>query len=139
MVILRDLDDEIGGSSSFPPFGSELERQIRSHFTREDGSFNEEGYFSELLGFILSDSDSSDNDCVIIPCSSFTGKELILFLPKSGDEMFVHSKFTSEEIVQVLRNAVSFSESGDETNVVVEPVGVEELVIVVNSRAPIIL
>ena len=84
MVILRDLDNDEERSPPRPLIiGSPLERQVREHFTRPDGSFDYSGYFSEILGESFnvegdsSDSDSSSgnsSDCVIISPSSFTGK-----------------------------------------------------------------
>ncbi|KAK2382244.1 hypothetical protein QL285_069792 [Trifolium repens] len=88
MAILRDLSDvNEGDFPQTPLVGTPLERQIRAHFTRADGSLNYSGFFSELLGVPISssefDSGSSDNnssssgassDCVIISPSSFTGK-----------------------------------------------------------------
>ena len=45
MVILRDFSD-VGERDPSRPLiiGSPLERQIRKHFTRPDGSFNYSGY-----------------------------------------------------------------------------------------------
>jgi hypothetical protein len=71
MVILREL----GESSRFPPLYSDLERQIRSHFTRADDSLDKKGFYSEIFGSGFSDSSlerDSDSDCLIIPRSSFT-------------------------------------------------------------------
>jgi hypothetical protein len=82
MAILRDLSDVSEGDfSRAPPVGTPLQRQIRAHYTRADGSLNYSGYFSELLGVSVSlsdfDSTSGDDngssgsgnssDCVIIP------------------------------------------------------------------------
>ncbi|WJX58400.1 hypothetical protein P8452_43861 [Trifolium repens] len=86
MVILRDLDNDDERSPPRPLIiGSPLERQVREHFTRPDGSFDYSGYFSEVLGESFNvEGDSSDSasdsssgnssDCVIISPSSFTGK-----------------------------------------------------------------
>ncbi|WJX77800.1 hypothetical protein P8452_61074 [Trifolium repens] len=93
MVILRDLDDEDERNPPRPLIvGSPLERQVREHFTRPDGSFDNSGYFAEVMGESFnrgeleggigddssdSSSDSSSgnsSDCVIISPSSFTGK-----------------------------------------------------------------
>jgi hypothetical protein len=89
MVILRDLSN---GDERDPPrpliVGSPLERQVRAHFIRPDGSFNYSGYFSEVMGEPISPrelegssgDDSSDSssehssDCMIISPSSFTRK-----------------------------------------------------------------
>jgi hypothetical protein len=87
MVILRDLSEvDEGNFSQVPYIGTPLERQIRAHFTRADGSLNRSGYYSEAWGIhvnsseIDSDSDRSSSssgassDCVIISPSSFTRK-----------------------------------------------------------------
>jgi hypothetical protein len=136
MVIIRESDSE-GGFTSIPPLGSATERQIYFHSIRWDGSFDEGKYFDEMLNLpvIESDRDSSsgsgsDSDCIIIPCSSFTGKELVVFDPSSVT-MFTKSKFCSLDSVQTLRGAVKLSGSGRERDVVVEPVIADELVTVV--------
>jgi hypothetical protein len=51
MVIFRDLSvvDE-GNLSQLPYIGTPLERQIRAHFTRADGSLNRSGYYYEVWG-----------------------------------------------------------------------------------------
>jgi hypothetical protein len=51
MVIFRDLSvvDE-GNLSQVPYIGTPLERQIRAHFTRADGSLNRSGYYYEVWG-----------------------------------------------------------------------------------------
>ena len=89
MAILRDLGDANEGDfSRAPPVGTPLQRQIRAHYTRVDGSLNYSGYFSEILGFSFDSSDfdsasgddngssgsGSSSDCVIISPSSFTRK-----------------------------------------------------------------
>ncbi|MCH99394.1 hypothetical protein A2U01_0020406, partial [Trifolium medium] len=57
MVILRELSDSEGDSSRIPLLGSDWERQIRSHYTRPDGTLDEKGYLSELWGFSVAPSD----------------------------------------------------------------------------------
>jgi hypothetical protein len=93
----------------------------------------------EMLGlpFIESDSssDSDDSDCIIIPRSSFTGKELVLF-DSSTAMMFTKSKFHSPDSVQTLRGAIKFSGSGKECDVIVEPVDAGDLVTIVNPNPP---
>jgi hypothetical protein len=90
---------------------------------------------------IESDSDSScsssdsDSDCVIIPRSSFTGKELVVYDPSSV-AMFTKSKFCSPDSVQTLRGAIRLSGSGREQDVIIEPVGKGDLVTMVNSGPP---
>ncbi|KAK2384134.1 hypothetical protein QL285_071509 [Trifolium repens] len=89
MAILRYLGDANEGDfSRAPPVGTPLQRQIRAHYTRVDGSLNYSGYFSEILGFPVDSSDfdsasgddnessgsGSSSDCVIVSPSSFTGK-----------------------------------------------------------------
>jgi hypothetical protein len=49
---------------------------------------------------------SSDSDCVIIPRSSFTGKELVLF-DSSIAAMFTKSKFHSPDSIHTLRGGLS--------------------------------
>jgi hypothetical protein len=143
MVIIRESDSE-GGFSSIPPLGSATERQIYFHSIRWDGSFDEVKYFDEMLNLpvIESDSDSSsssssdsDSDCIIIPRSSFTGKELVLF-DSSATTMFTKSKYHSQDSVETLRGAVKFSDLGKECDVIIEPVGGEDLVTVVNPHPP---
>ncbi|MCI62458.1 hypothetical protein A2U01_0083715, partial [Trifolium medium] len=64
MVILRELRDSEDKSSKIPFLGSDWERQIRSHYTKPDGTLNEKGYLSKLWGFPVASSDlgSSDSD-----------------------------------------------------------------------------
>jgi hypothetical protein len=80
-------------------------------------------------------SSGSDSDCIIIPRSSFTGKELVLFDP-STTTMFTKSKYYSQDSVETLRGAIKFSGSGKECDVIVEPVGGEDLVTIVNPDPP---
>jgi hypothetical protein len=145
MVIIREWDSE-GGFFSIPPLGSATERQIYFHSIRWDGSFDEFKYFDEMLNLpvIESDSDSSsssssdsDSDCIIIPRSSFTGKELVVFDP-SATTMFTKSKYHSQDMVDTLRGAVRFSGSGKECDVIIEPVGREDLVTIFNPNPPTI-
>ncbi|MCI03522.1 hypothetical protein A2U01_0024562 [Trifolium medium] len=108
MVILQELHDDPGRPLTPPPPNSDQMRQIRSHYTRADGSLNERGFYTELFGFPVgySNSESSEesvsdssSDCYIIPRSSFTGKDLVPFNPEAFDdlpgEMDTSSKFTS--------------------------------------------
>jgi hypothetical protein len=92
-----------------------------------------------MLGLPLIESDSSsesdDSDCIIIPRSSFTGKELVLF-DSSTAMMFTKSKFHSPDSVQTLRGAIKFSGSGKECDVIVEPVDAGDLVTIVNPNPP---
>jgi hypothetical protein len=133
MVIIRDLDGE-GESPSIPPLGSALERQIYFHCIRSDGSLDEDRYLTELLGLPIIESDSSssssDSDCVIIPRSSFTGKELVLF-DSSTAAMFTKSKFHSPDSVHTLRGGIKLSGSGRESDVIVEPVNADDLATIV--------
>ncbi|KAK2459047.1 hypothetical protein QL285_006128 [Trifolium repens] len=115
MVIIREFDSE-RGFSSIPPLGSTTERQIYCHSLRWDGSLDETKYFNKMLNFSDTESDSdtssdsgSDSDCIIIPRSSFTGKELVVFDP-SAATMFTKSKYHSQEMIDALRGAVKFSE-----------------------------
>jgi hypothetical protein len=139
MVIIRDPSNEEGGSSSIPPLGSVLERQIYFHCLRRDGSLDEDRYLTEMLGLPIIESDSSsesdDSDCIIIPRSSFTGKELVLFEPSTA-MMFTKSKFHSPDSIQTLRGAIKLSGSGRECDVVVDPVGAQELATIVNENPP---
>jgi hypothetical protein len=156
MVILRDLDDE-GGFTSIPPLGSATERQIYFHSIRWDGSLDEYKYVSEMLNFVVTESDSdssssssSDSDRVIIPRSSFTGKELVPFkisrpplnekelenLGLSAATMLTRSKFHSQDSVQALRGAIKVSGSGKECDVIVEPVDSNDLATMVNLEPP---
>ena len=69
MVILRDLDNDDERSPPRPLIiGSPLERQVREHFTRPDGSFDYSGYFSEVLGEPLSprELESSSGDDIVV-------------------------------------------------------------------------
>jgi hypothetical protein len=81
-----------------------------------------------------SDSDS-DSDCIIIPRSSFTGKELVVFDP-SAATMFTKSKYHSQDMIDALRGAIKFSGSGKECDVIIEPVGREDLVTIFNPKPP---
>ncbi|WJX77404.1 hypothetical protein P8452_60719 [Trifolium repens] len=154
MVVLRDLSDVNVGNPSHPlVVGSPLERQIRKHYTRPDGSFNYNGYFHEVLGenFSSGETESSDSDdssssgrssdCVIISPSSFTGKrrDESLALVVVGFEvaiMDVSSTYHSAESVAELR--VKYDVSGDfeEDKVVLEPVGEGEYVTDVPRSGP---
>jgi hypothetical protein len=143
MVIIRESDSE-GGFSVIPPLGSATERQIYSHSIRWDGSFDETKYFNEMLSLPVTESDSdsssdsssdSDSDCIIIPRSSFTGKELVVFDP-SAATMFTKSKYHSQDMIDALRGAIKFSSSGKECDVIIEPVGREDLVTIFNPKPP---
>ncbi|MCI00895.1 hypothetical protein A2U01_0021919, partial [Trifolium medium] len=154
MVILRDLNDGEENFSKPLPIGSDLERQIRAHFTRADGSLNRRDYYSELWGFPVSssnsegsgdsDSDSSSgasSDCVIISPSSFTGKQgsssrSLAIVEFDIMSMEVSSKFTSSEIVTCFREAVKLSGSNNEDHIVTEPVRLDEFVTEVKSEEP---
>ncbi|MCH81932.1 hypothetical protein A2U01_0002726, partial [Trifolium medium] len=124
MVILRELHDDPGRPLTPPLLNSDLMRQIRSHYTRVDGSLNEQGFYIELFGVPVNPSDfesrdesdndsSTDNDCFIIPRSSFTGKELVRFDPMVLDDlsggMETSSRFTSAEntVLRILNIAPS--------------------------------
>jgi hypothetical protein len=66
MVILRDLSEvDEGNFSQVPYIGTPLERQIRAHFNRADGSLNRSGYYSEIWGVPVNyseiDYDSDDS------------------------------------------------------------------------------
>ncbi|MCH97779.1 hypothetical protein A2U01_0018775, partial [Trifolium medium] len=138
MVILRDLGDGEENFSKPIPIGSNLERQIRAHFTRADGSLNRQGYYSEMWGFHVSssnsvessDSDSSSgasSDCVIISPSSFTGKQgsssrSLAVVETAIMSMEVNSKFNTPEIVACFREAVKLSGSNSEDHIITEPV-----------------
>jgi hypothetical protein len=140
MVIIRDLSDE-GDFPPVPPLGSAFELQIYFPCIRRDGSLDEDKYISEMFNLPVverdsdSSSSSSDSDCVIIPCSSFTGKELVLF-DSSTATMFAKSKYHSQDSIETLRGAIKFSGSGKECDVIVEPVDGEDLVTVVNPDPP---
>ncbi|MCI81787.1 hypothetical protein A2U01_0103061, partial [Trifolium medium] len=60
MVIMRDLDDDEESFSKPLLIGSNLESQIRTHFTRADGSLNRRGYYSEMWGFPVSSSSGEE-------------------------------------------------------------------------------
>jgi hypothetical protein len=140
VVIIRDLNDE-GGFPSVPHLGSALERQIYFHCIRRDGSLDEDKYVTEMfnLPIVEGDSDSSssssDSDCVIIPRSSFTGNELVIFDPSTAT-MLTKSKFHSPDSIQTLRGAIKLSGSGKECDVIVEPVDVNDFATTVNLDPP---
>ena len=137
MVILRDLGNEDERNPPRPLIiGSPLERQVREHFTRSDGSFDYSGYFAEVMGesFNLGEreggigDDSSDSssdsssgnssDCVIISPSSFTGKrrDESLALVAVGSEvmaMEVSSTYQSAEGVTKFRELYDVSGTFD--------------------------
>ncbi|MCH86035.1 hypothetical protein A2U01_0006889, partial [Trifolium medium] len=151
MVILRKLHDDPGRPLTPPPPNSDLTRQIRAHYTRVDGSVNERGFYTELFGFLIgssvsetsgeSDSGSSNSrDWVIIPRSSFTGKDLIPFDPvvlRSLDgEMETLTKFTTLENIRCFREVIKLYSGEDESQVVVDPVGEGELITNTNSNKP---
>ncbi|MCH91519.1 hypothetical protein A2U01_0012446, partial [Trifolium medium] len=146
MVILRELSDSEDGSSEIPLFDSDRERQIRSQYTRPDGTLNEKGYFSELWGFPVASSDlgssdsDDDSDCVVISPSSFTPKNpnnraLVVADSVStlSSSMEISSRFTTPEFVTAFRKAVKLSGSKDENHIIVEPVNEGEFVTTVNS------
>ncbi|GAU50708.1 hypothetical protein TSUD_301130 [Trifolium subterraneum] len=139
MVILQELSDS-GEPLETPHLGgSRLERQIRSHYTRADGSLNDRGYISELLGFpvsssdeessLESDSDSRNSDCVIISPPSFTGKNLVKYRPVVFEEYFswmeTPLKYNSVENVRCFREVVKLYDGGDDAEVIVDPVAFE--------------
>ncbi|KAK2435431.1 hypothetical protein QL285_020489 [Trifolium repens] len=142
MVILRDLSNEDERNPPRPLIvGSPLERQVRAHFIRLDGSFNHSGYLSEVLGEPISPrelegssgDDSSDSssenssDCVIISPSSFTEKRRdgSLALVAVGFEvatMEISSMYDSAESVAEFRKKYDVYGDFEEENVVLEPV-----------------
>jgi hypothetical protein len=155
MVILRDLSEvDEGNPSPAPYLGTPLERQIRSHYTRVDGSLNHSGYFSEILGVPVSssefdsgsgDSSSSNSgasrDCIIISPSSFTGKrrEVSLAIVAVGQEvatMEVSSTFQSEASIASYRAKYDVSGTCEEGDVILEPVRAGEFVTSVNTAEP---
>ncbi|MCI34926.1 hypothetical protein A2U01_0056147, partial [Trifolium medium] len=116
-------------------------RQIRSHYTRADGSLNERGFYTKLFGFSIGSSDSesseesnsdSSSDCYIIPLLSLTGKDLVMFNPAVFDdlpsEMDTSSKFSSVESIQCFREVNKLYNGEEEDQIIVEPVGEKELV-----------
>ncbi|WJX66031.1 hypothetical protein P8452_50626 [Trifolium repens] len=153
MVILRDLDNDDERSPPRPLIiDSPLERQVREHFTRPDGSFDYSGYFSEVMGESFnvgeleggiggdssdSNSDSSSgnsSDCVIISPSSFTGKlrDESLAIIDVGSEamaMEVSSIYRDLEIVEAYRKKFDISGTFNEKDVVFEPVEEGEYVV----------
>ncbi|GAU36113.1 hypothetical protein TSUD_277250 [Trifolium subterraneum] len=156
MVLLRELD----GAKDYPlvihPVGSDWERQVRSHYTRADGSLNINGYYSEMFGFTVkssdfesgssdSDSDSSgnDSDCVIISSSEFSStnpnnRSLIVvdFVATISTSMEISSRFTTDKFVSTFRQAVQVSGEGGENRVVIDPVALVEFVTTVNEQEP---
>ncbi|GAU35621.1 hypothetical protein TSUD_30380 [Trifolium subterraneum] len=151
MVILRELSDSREPLET-PRLGSNRERQIHSHFTRADGSLNERGYISELLGFLVSSSDEEDNiesdsdsssrssDCVIISRSSFTGKMLVKYQPVVLEEfaggMETLLKYNSVGSVRCFSEVVKLYNGGDDAEVIEHHVGEGELIIMVNIVDP---
>ncbi|GAU35507.1 hypothetical protein TSUD_155380 [Trifolium subterraneum] len=156
MVILRDLSDARDYPLEIPSVGSDLERQVRSHYTRADGTLNTSDYFTELSGFQVnssdlesgssdSDSDSSgnDGDCVIISPSSFTSKKpnnhsLIVADSVStiSTSMEISSKFTTHEFVSTFRKAVKLTDLEHENLIITDPVNEGEYVTTVNAQEP---
>jgi hypothetical protein len=155
MVILHDLSEvDERNFSQVPYIGTPLERQIRAHFTRADGLLNRSGYYSEVWGVPVNsseyDSDSDDSsssssgassDCVIISPSPFTGKrrEVSLAIVVVGSKtttMEIISRFLIEESVTLYREKYDLSGSGDENDVVAEPVGEGEYVTTINTNEP---
>jgi hypothetical protein len=155
MAILRDLGDANEGDfSRAPPVGTPLQRQIRAHYTRVDGSLNYSGYFSEMLGFPVDSSDfdsasgddngssgsGSSSDCVIISPSSFIGKrsEGSFAIVAVGSEvtMEVSSIYQSAESVARFREKHDVSGEFDEEEVILEPVEAGEYVTAVHNTEP---
>ncbi|MCH85769.1 hypothetical protein A2U01_0006619, partial [Trifolium medium] len=136
MVILRDLSDEPGDSPETPFLGSELETQIRLHYTRVNGTVNYDEYFSEVLGFSMNPSDSDtesehSSDCLIISPSSFSRKEVAArcqILALNSGEMNYSSKYTTSMSVQLFRERIKVSGTGNEDDVTIDPVGEGEVV-----------
>ncbi|KAK2443242.1 hypothetical protein QL285_014363 [Trifolium repens] len=153
MVILRDLDDEDERNPPRPLIvGSPLERQVREHFTRPDGSIDYCGYFAEVMGEPFthgeleggsggdssdssSDSSSGNNsDCVIISPSSFTGKRrdeslAIVAVGPEATTMEISSIYQDVESVEAYREKFDVSGTFDEKDFVFEPVKEGEYVI----------
>ncbi|KAK2373466.1 hypothetical protein QL285_074497 [Trifolium repens] len=142
MVILRDLDNEDERNPPRPLIiGSPLERRVREHFIRPDGSFDYSGYFSEVMGesFKVGEleggigDDSSDSssgnssDCVITSPSSFTGKRrdeslAIVVVGPEAKAMEVSSIYQDVESVEAYRKKFDVSGTFDEKDIVLEPV-----------------
>ncbi|MCH79616.1 zinc finger protein [Trifolium medium] len=91
----------------------------------------------EIFGFPLSPSDS---DCFIIPRSSFTRKDLVRFNPVVLDDspggMETPSRFTTTESIRYFREVNKLYSDEDESQIIVEPMGEEELVTTVNGEEP---
>ncbi|MCI15089.1 hypothetical protein A2U01_0036224, partial [Trifolium medium] len=150
MVIIRELSDSEDQTSRNPKYGSDWERQARSHYIRADGTRNYAGYFSECWGFEVApsdlDSDTSsedDSDCVEIPASSFVRKNpnrLALVIADGvstiSTSMEISSKFTSSELIVEFRKAFRLSDQDDETFLITEPVEEGEFVTTVNTHEP---
>jgi hypothetical protein len=156
MVILRDFSDANEGEfHQTPCVGTPLERQVRAHYTRVDGSLNYRGYFSELLGISVGSSDldssSGDNngssssgnssDCVMISPSTFTGKrrDESLAIVVVGSEiitMEISSAYQSEASVAEFRELYDVSGNFNEDEVILEPVGEGEYVTSVHTTEP---
>ncbi|GAU47340.1 hypothetical protein TSUD_302080 [Trifolium subterraneum] len=119
MVILQELSDS-GEPLETPHLGSRLERQIRSHYTRADGSLNDRGYISELLGFPVNSSD----------------EESSLDSDSDSSWMETPSKYNSVESVRCFREVVKLYDGGDDAEVIVDPVGEGEFITTVNVGEP---
>ncbi|MCI03302.1 hypothetical protein A2U01_0024339, partial [Trifolium medium] len=108
MVILRDLDDGEENFTKPLPIGSDLEHQIRAHFTRADGSLNRQGSSSCSLAVV---------DFGIM-------------------SMEVNSKFNTPDIVACFRKAIKLSGSQSEDHIITESVRLGEFVTTVNTKEP---
>ncbi|GAU47562.1 hypothetical protein TSUD_404090 [Trifolium subterraneum] len=136
--------------------GSDWERKVRTHYTRDDRTLNINGYYLEMFGFPVnssdfesgnsdSDSDSSgnDSDCVIISPSEFSYKNpnnrsLIVAdsVATISSSIEISSRFTSDEFVSTFRQAIQVSGEGGENQVMIDPVAVGEFVTTVNKQEP---
>jgi hypothetical protein len=154
MVNLRDLSEvDEGNFSQVPHIGTPPKSQIRTHFTWVDGSLNCSGYYSEIWGVPVNSSEVDTNsddsssssgassDCVIISPSSFIGKrrEVSLAIVIVGSEtttMEVSSMFLTEESIISFRVKYDVFGTGNEGDVMVEPVGEGEFVTTVSVNEP---
>ncbi|GAU42949.1 hypothetical protein TSUD_142860 [Trifolium subterraneum] len=108
-ISAKELSDS-GEPLETPHLGFRLERQIRSHYTRADGSLNDRG------------------------------KGLVKYRPvvfeKCSSGMETPSKYNSVESVRCFREVIKLYDGGDDAEVIVDPVGEGEFITTVNAGEP---
>jgi hypothetical protein len=113
-----------------------LQRQIRAHYTRADGSLNYSGYFSEILGVSVDTSDFDSTSGDDNGSSGSGSSSAIVAIGSEVTTMEVSSIYQSAKSVAKFRGRHDVSGDFDEDEVVLEPVEAGEYVTFVHTSEP---